>query len=73
MKVRDMILNQFELGGKYEITHHDEDNGNTVYKGTVVDRDEYALQVNVYETDGEEDNGDTWINWRNIYAFEKIK
>ncbi|MBE7114502.1 hypothetical protein FT641_18215 [Bacillus paranthracis] len=72
MKVKDMILNQFVLGCKYEITHHDEDNGYTVYKGIVADVDETSVQMSVYETDGEEDRGSTWINWRNIYAFEKI-
>lgn len=74
MRVKDLILDQFTKGKKYEITDYDEDNGFTKYKGTVEAIDTTAVFVIVYESDGEvhEQEG-TWIHWRDIDALEEIE
>ncbi|PFY95275.1 hypothetical protein [Bacillus wiedmannii] len=73
MRVKDLILNQFTKGKKYEITHYDEDNGFTKYKGAVEAIDSISIFVIVYECDGEKDEGSTWIHWREIDAIEEIE
>ncbi|KXY51068.1 hypothetical protein AT268_31690 [Bacillus cereus] len=72
MKVRDLIFKQLELGKKYEITHYDEDNGFTRYRGTVEKFNDTSVFIRVFETDGEKDEGTTWIDWRDIDAFEEL-
>lgn len=67
MRVEDLILSQFEIGKRYEITDYDEDNGFTKYKGTVEVIDSTTVFVSVYESDGKAHEEDaTWFHWRDI-------
>lgn len=75
MKIREctLVMNLFEVGKKYKIAVFDEDNGNVVYKCTVKEKDGDYLLIDVYETDGEEDYGQTWIKWRWILEMEQLE
>lgn len=62
----------FEIGKNYKIIILDEDNGQVVYKCTVKAKDGGNLLIDVYEIDGEEDYGETWIKWRWILEVERL-
>ncbi|MEC3598403.1 hypothetical protein ACTFRD_11270 [Bacillus cereus group sp. MYBK249-1] len=73
IRVWTLVMNLFEIGKKYKIIILDEDNGQVVYKCTVKAKDGGNLLIDVYETDGEEDYGQTWIKWRWILEMEQLE
>lgn len=72
IRVWELIMSQFEVGKKYEIFVYDEDNGTTRYKCTALHKDGGNLKISVFETDGEPDEGETWINWKWMTQIKAI-
>ena len=73
MKVKDLVLNQFEKEEKYEITTSDEDEGLVKYKCTVKAIDSTSIFATFFEMDGEECDFAAWVNWREIVTLDKIQ
>ena len=72
IQVRNLVMDLFEVGKDYKIIIKDEDNGLVEYTCTVKGKDEYTLFIYVSETDGEWDEGTTYISWKIIESVEAL-
>lgn len=68
-----LVMSFFEIGKTYKIKFTDSEGNVVEYKCMVIETNGGNLGVQVFETDGEPDKGQTWINWKWIDRIEEVK
>lgn len=73
IKPWELIMPFFEIGKNYRIKFTDLNENVVEYRCMVIEKSGGNLGLQVFETDGEPDRGQTWINYKWIDRIEEVK
>jgi hypothetical protein len=71
-KAWDLVMSFFEVGKKYKIGFTDLEGNDVEHKCIVFEKNGGNLGIQVFETDGEPDEGQTWIKWSWMNQIEGL-
>lgn len=73
IKPWELIMPFFEIGKNYRIKFTDLEENVVEYKCMVIEKCGGNLGLQVFQTDGEPDSGQAWINYKWIDRIEEVK
>ncbi|KLA04728.1 hypothetical protein B4086_5686 [Bacillus cereus] len=69
MVIGEVVINLFDTGKRYALTLHDEDGILMDCKCTVVAKKDEALQLDIFEKNGNTHREKVWVEWRDLEGY----